>query len=230
MPVSMLSRRILALVFGPFTMAPPREATIDSSIVIVLASKSTSLQRSAQASPLLTPVAVTTRTNAATRWSSSAHARSNAATSVASGARTTRSASIDQFGSSVSATGFGKPLHSSAVRGGRCGSRSLASVAHWLLRGHRPSVCGRSARSRRRSARRSCDARSSARREPARCSRSGALWTARGPASRSASTRRRRRSRSCSTPRCFRDRPHPWLARLQLPKRRGLFVRLVCCR
>jgi len=34
-PVSMLSRRMLALVFGPFTVAPPREDTIASSMVIV---------------------------------------------------------------------------------------------------------------------------------------------------------------------------------------------------
>ena len=110
--------------------------------MIVLASKSTSLQRRAQASPLLTPVAVTTRTNAATRGSSSAHARSNAATSVASGARTTRSASIDQLGSSVSATGFGRtpPLQRRARRQVRfkiarvCRTLASASPSAFSLR------------------------------------------------------------------------------------------------
>ena len=49
-------------------------ATFNSSIVVVLAPNSTSDQRSAQASPLLTSVPVTTRT---TRGYSSAHARSS---------------------------------------------------------------------------------------------------------------------------------------------------------
>ncbi len=109
--------RMLALVLGSLTIAPPLAATIDLSTRMVDCFQSMSLQRTAQASPRRMPVAAARWTKAPNRSSNSAAARIRSWTSATSGARTGSGRSdIGQLGSSVSATGLVNvpPLHLAA--------------------------------------------------------------------------------------------------------------------